>query len=110
MITPLRLSLAALALMTIAACDALPNTDLKGIADEARMIANNATVETTVIEDLKPQAIRVEPDGVYIRIGGFYVTEYGFFVPHDAGFKPPEGGDPSYTPLEHDVWRYDIAG
>jgi hypothetical protein len=111
MVAAIRLGLAAIALMTLSACgDALPKADLKGIAEEARMIANNATVETTVIEDLKPRRVRVEPDGVYIAIGGFFVTEYGFFVPRLVNFTPTSGGDPSYTPLGEGVWRYDIAG
>lgn len=105
------MSLAALAMLALAACsNALPEADLKLLAEEARMITNNATIETTAIENVHPQAIRIETDGVYIRIGGFYVTEHGFFVPLDPAFKPPQGGDPSYTPLGEGVWRYDIAG
>jgi hypothetical protein len=103
--------LPAIAMLALAACsNALPQGDLKGIAEEARMMANNATIETTAIEDVHPQGIRVETDGVYIKIGGSNVTEYGFFVPHDPAFRQPAAGDPSYTPLGEGVWRYDIAG
>ena len=104
-------AIGVLALLTLAACsNALPDADLKGLAEEARMIANNATVDTHVIESLKPEYVDVQPDGVYIKIGGFFVTQFGFFVPHDPAFKPAEGGDPSFTPLGEGVWRYDFAG
>lgn len=111
MSTALRAGLAAFALLALSACsNALPEADLKGLAEEARMMATNATIETTAIEDVHPQGIRVEADGVYIKTGSLFVTEWGFFVPLDPAFKPAEGGDPSFTPLGEGVWRYDIAG
>lgn len=104
-------AIATFAMLALSACNnALPDADLKGIVEEARMMANNATIETTAIEDVHPQSTRVESDGVYIKIGGFGAMEFGFFVPHDPAFKPPEAGDPSYTPLGEGVWRYDVAG
>lgn len=107
----LRLSLAAVVLLCLAACsNALPEADLKGLAEEARMMANNATIETTAIEGVHPQSIRIEADGVYIKTGSLFVSEWGFFVPLDPTFKPAKGGDPSFTPLGEGVWRYDTAG
>lgn len=103
--------LAAFALLLLSACsNALPKTDLKGLAEEARIIANNATVETDVIDGLNARSVDVQPDGVYIVMGGFFVTQYGFFVPHNPDFTPTKGSDPSYTPLGDGVWRFDFAG
>jgi hypothetical protein len=74
------------------------------------MIANNASIETPVIDGLNAEYVDVQPDGVYIRIGGFFVTQYGYFIPHDPAFKPVDGSDPAFEPLGDGVWRYDFAG
>ena len=112
MIRAVRLSFAALALVTLAACyNTLPEADLKGIAEEARMMANNATIETTAIDEVHPQGIRVEADGVYIRVGGWLADEWGFFVPRDPAFRPaPDAVEPSFKLLGEGVWHYYFAG
>jgi hypothetical protein len=112
MVAAIRLGLAAIALVALSACyNTLPQADLKGIAEEARMMANNATIETTAIADVKPQSIRVESDGVYIKVGGWLADEWGFFVPIDPAFTPaPDAFEPSFKSLGEGVWHYYFAG
>jgi hypothetical protein len=54
-------NLAALAMLALSACsNLLPQADLKGVAEEARMMTNNANIETRAIEDVHPQGIRID--------------------------------------------------
>ena len=63
------------------------------------------------VQRLRPQSVRVSPDGVYIQQGSWLVEEWGVFI-HRTGsnFRPSQGTDPSHRPLQGRVYWYEIKG
>lgn len=63
------------------------------------------------VQQLRPQSVRVTPDGVYVERGAFFVEEWGVFI-HRTGstLRPSADTDPSIRPLQGRVYWYRIKG
>jgi hypothetical protein len=60
---------------------------------------------------LRPEDVRVHPEGVFIKFGSSYVEEWGLFVlPVGSDLRPQLGTDPSFRLVRGRVYRYDIRG
>jgi hypothetical protein len=64
------------------------------------------------IVQLKPESVRVDPDGVYLKVDSAFVAESGYFVPVKSSKKelPGREGDPSYQPLAARLYWYRTKG
>jgi hypothetical protein len=63
------------------------------------------------IQNLKPESVRVRPEGLYIRTGSSFVEEVGLFVPSDpATFVPVPRSDPAYERVHDSLFSYYVAG
>ena len=60
---------------------------------------------------LKPNSVRVAPEGVYIETSSRFVEEVGIFVPrHPEAFTPARDSDPAYERIHGNVFSYRIRG
>lgn len=66
---------------------------------------------TVEVQQLRPQAVKVTPDGVYIEQRTRFAESQGVFVLRSGStFQPANGTDPSFRPLRGRVYWYEVKG
>lgn len=63
------------------------------------------------VRQLRPQAVRVTPEGVYLERGSLFVQSWGVFVLRSGtAFRPATDTDPSYHLLRGRLYWYEVKG
>ena len=70
-----------------------------------------AEIWSEEVRQLRPQSVRVTPDGVYVEQGSFFVQAWGVFILRTGATPQPSAStDPSYRPLQGRVFWYENKG
>ena len=105
----------------LAACVREPDLSLaeaKGVIAASEQVMRSNDLQVSIPEQrwpeqilvLKPESVRLTPEGLYVVTSSWFVEEVGFFIPRYYGVLPDDSGEPKFRRLHENLFSYRISG